>query len=106
MISFPSVLPFDNAQRLMHDKCMATKTISLEIDAYDRLKHFKRTPRESFSQVVRRAVWSDSPPTAADILADLRTRMKHPESLPDEAALDAIDQAQDDPRRSPSKWES
>ena len=90
----------------MHDLCMATKTISLEIDAYDRLKRFKRTPRESFSQVVRRAVWPDSPPTAADILADLQVRMEHPESLPDEAALDALDKAQGEPRRSPSKWES
>ena len=33
---------------------MATKTIPLEIDAYERLKRAKRTPRESFSEVVRR----------------------------------------------------
>lgn len=33
---------------------MPTKTISLEIDAYERLKSAKRSPRESFSEVVRR----------------------------------------------------
>jgi len=40
----------------MHDLCiMATKTISLEIDAYKSLAKEKRE-RESFSQVVRRMV--------------------------------------------------
>lgn len=33
---------------------MATKTITLELDAYERLKAAKRSPRESFSEVVRR----------------------------------------------------
>ena len=34
--------------------CMATKTISLELDAYEKLKRAKRGS-ESFSEVVRRA---------------------------------------------------
>ncbi len=33
---------------------MPTKTISLEIDAYEKLRRAKRFPRESFSEVVRR----------------------------------------------------
>ncbi len=33
---------------------MSTKTITLELDAYERLKAAKRSPRESFSEVVRR----------------------------------------------------
>ena len=33
---------------------MATKTITLEPDAYERLKRAKGSPRESFSEVVRR----------------------------------------------------
>ena len=43
----------------MHDSCMATKTISLELDAYEKLQKAKRSERESFSQVVRRARWED-----------------------------------------------
>jgi hypothetical protein len=38
---------------------MATKTISIEIDVYDRLKALKQTSSESFSQVLRREL---SPP--------------------------------------------
>jgi hypothetical protein len=34
---------------------MPTKTISLELDAYEKLRSAKRFPRESFSEVVRRA---------------------------------------------------
>lgn len=46
---------------------MATKTISLEIDAYERLRSSKK-PGESFSEVVRRAHFPDSPTTGADLL--------------------------------------
>lgn len=33
---------------------MPTKTINLELDAYEKLRSAKRFPRESFSDVVRR----------------------------------------------------
>jgi hypothetical protein len=33
---------------------MATKTISIEIDVYERLRALKASPSESFSQVLRR----------------------------------------------------
>jgi len=46
--------PFDNSLRTMHGLCMATKTISLETDAYRLLKKEKIGSRESFSEVVRR----------------------------------------------------
>lgn len=46
---------------------MATKTISLEIDAYERLRSSKK-PGESFSEVVRRAQFPDAPSTGADLL--------------------------------------
>lgn len=85
---------------------MATKTISLELDAYERLRRFKLSPRESFSEVVRRAVWPDAPPRAADILADFRARMRNPRNLPDDEVLDSADKAQATPRRSESKWSS
>ncbi len=53
----------------MHDSCMATKTISLELDAYEKLRKAKRSERESFSQVVRRARWEDSASSGPPILA-------------------------------------
>lgn len=39
---------------------MATKTITLELDAYEKLRHARRGG-ESFTEVVRRAVWVDVP---------------------------------------------
>ena len=41
---------------------MPTKTITLELDAYEKLRERKR-PGESFSAVVRRAIFADSAPT-------------------------------------------
>ena len=51
--------------------CMTTKTISLEIDAYERLKA-ARLQRESFSQAVRRLI-PPPPGRAADLLVRART---------------------------------
>jgi len=53
---------------------MATKTITLEIDAYERLKRAKRTPRESFSEVVRRLPIPASAITAGQFLTLTRKR--------------------------------
>ena len=50
---------------------MATKTITLELDAYERLRASKR-PGESFSGVVRRAIFPDSPSSGADLSAYFR----------------------------------
>jgi len=50
---------------------MATKTISLELDAYEKLRLSKR-PGESFTEVVRRAGFDDSAPTGADLLRFFR----------------------------------
>ena len=53
---------------------MATKTITLEIDAYERLKRAKRTPRESFSEVVRRLPMPAGAITAGQYLVLARER--------------------------------
>ena len=53
---------------------MATKTITLEIDAYERLKRAKRTPRESFSEVVRRLPMPAGAITAGQYLSLVRER--------------------------------
>jgi hypothetical protein len=45
---------------------MATKTITLELDAYEKLRLAKRGG-ESFTEVVRRASWVDAPVTGAGL---------------------------------------
>ncbi len=49
---------------------MATKTISIEVDAYELLKREKRDERESFSQVIRR-LFSERPVLTAGELAEV-----------------------------------
>jgi hypothetical protein len=51
---------------------MATKTITLELDAYEKLRAAQMRD-ESFSEVVRRATFADAPLTATDLLAYLRS---------------------------------
>ena len=53
----------------MHDLCMATKTISIEIDAYELLVRERRDPKESFSRVIRRVLSERPALTAGDLLA-------------------------------------
>jgi len=55
----------------MHDSCMATKTITLELDAYEKLRAAKRGG-ESFSDVVRRAPINESPVSGATLRAYYR----------------------------------
>lgn len=61
---------------------MATRTISLKEEAYNRLRGARRYPGESFSEVVLRATWPEDTITAAELLTALRTRREHLE--PDE----------------------
>ena len=70
---------------------MATKTISLELDAYEKLKKAKRSERESFSSVVRRARFPHETRTGVEVLAALREVEKaHPECLLGDQALDRL----------------
>jgi predicted CopG family antitoxin len=47
---------------------MATKTISLKTEAYEKLKANRRYPSESFSQVVLRGRWEEDTVTGAELL--------------------------------------
>ena len=68
---------------------MATKTISIDLHAYERLRNARRMPDESFSKVIKRAVWPPAPRTAAAMLAALEGVPVMPE-----ADLDRLDAAQ------------
>lgn len=47
---------------------MGSKTISLSEPAYERLKRQRRSPGDSFSRIVMRARWEDTPITAGELL--------------------------------------
>ena len=68
---------------------MATKTISVDIEAYERLRQARRSPTESFSRVIKRAHWEEEKQTLAALLASSV-------GLPiiSEDSLDELDRAQ------------
>ena len=72
----------------MYVSCVATKTITLEIDAYEKLRAAKK-PGESFSEVIRRATFAEAPLIAGDLLAYIRSGG----SGVSETYLDAVEQA-------------
>ena len=56
---------------------MATKTISLKVDAYDRLRAARRYRDESFSEVVMRATWPEDTITGRALIDLLGARRVH-----------------------------
>lgn len=83
----------------MYSACMATKTISVDLEAYRRLVQARRHPKESFSQVIRRAVWPDSGRTCGafrDLLAGVRP-------LP-ERVLERLERAQKEDKLPEDRW--
>ena len=77
---------------------MGTKTISLRVEAYERLRRARRRPGESFSDVVLRAVWPDSTLSAGGYLDLVRERgpLYHAAELQRVEDLSASDQPPDD----------
>ena len=78
--------------------CMATKTISIDMEAYEKLRRARSGPSESFSQVIKRGHWNRPQSTAAALLE----RLEAGPAL-DEHTLDYLDQAQtsDQPPQDP-----
>jgi predicted CopG family antitoxin len=56
----------------MHNARMSTKTISLKMEAYKKLKAARRYPEESFSEVILRATWPEETITAEEFLVRYR----------------------------------
>ncbi len=67
---------------------MATKTITLELDAYEKLRSAKKAPSESFSSVVRRAVFPKEAMTGRELVGVMRRWMQDGRALMDQATLD------------------
>jgi len=78
---------------------MATKTISIDLEAYERLRRARRTRTESFSKVIKRAVWPPPPHTAAALLKALEAA-----PLMDQEALDHLEKAQRTDRPPEDPW--
>jgi predicted CopG family antitoxin len=53
---------------------MATKTISLRLEAYERLRQARRFRDESFSEVILRATWPEQTLTGEELLQRCRER--------------------------------
>jgi predicted CopG family antitoxin len=79
---------------------MATKTISLKLEAWERLKRARRTPDESFSEVVMRAQWPEVGITAEELLALYRVQGSHLTA----EAMDRIEEADRGDQPPEDKW--
>jgi hypothetical protein len=80
---------------------MATKTISIDLEAYERLRRARRTRSESFSMVIKRAAWPAPPRTAGALLRAL-------EGAPvlDDDVLRRLDDAQVGDRPPEDPWQA
>lgn len=68
---------------------MATKTISLRLEAYEWLERARRDPREPFSDVVMRGEWPGVGATGGDLLTAYERRSAYFT----EASLDRMEEA-------------
>ena len=84
----------------MHGPCIETETISLKIEAYEWLRRARRTPDESFSDVVLRARWPEQGLTAEELRA---VYLAEGPCL-DAAALDRIEEALGADRPPEDNW--
>jgi hypothetical protein len=78
---------------------MATKTISIDLAAYERLRRARTSRDESFSRVIKRARWDEVPSTGAALMRALRSAPALPR-----ATIDRLERAQRDDAPPKSAW--
>ncbi|MGD2121767.1 MAG: hypothetical protein PVJ76_08480 [Gemmatimonadota bacterium] len=86
----------------MHIACMATKTISLKVEAWERLRRARRSPTESYSEVVMRAQWPEMGITGSELLELYVSEGPHLSA----EALDRLWETDDDSRSIRPRGES
>ena len=77
--------------------CMATKTLSVDEEAYRALSRARRHRGESFSQIIKRAKWDDGPKRCGDLLARATGAVS-------EATLQRLAEAQKNDLPPADKW--
>ena len=91
----------DGYTQYTHILCiMATKTISLRVEAYEKLRRARTHASESFSDVVMRARWDEQTVTGGELLTLVRER--GPLYACDE--LDVIDDMKSTGNAPADKW--
>ena len=60
---------------------MATKTISVDTEAYERLREARLDGKESFSQVIKHAKWHRKPKLCGDLINALPDMPKASEAV-------------------------
>lgn len=79
---------------------MPSKTISLRVEAYEKLKSARRFPGESFSQIVLRAHWPERGTTGSELLRSYRANGPFFR----EEGLERIERLKRDDRPAEDKW--
>jgi len=77
---------------------MATKTISVSLEAYEKLAAARISERESFSRVICRATWPPRNGTAADLLETAKRSNGR-------ADVESLDQAQVNDHPAADPWD-
>ena len=81
---------------------MAVKTVSLKVEAYERLRAARRYPGESFSEVLLRANWPEDMLTGGNLLRLYREHGPHFT----ESQLAAIESAKASDMPPEDKWKT
>jgi hypothetical protein len=81
---------------------MATKTVSVHLEAYERLRAARRFPGESFSDVILRAQWPGKVLLGRNLLAAVRERGP----LLDAETLERLERLQREDQPPVDKWQT